>query len=84
MNLASAYPNSALSPVMMTLIAVIATGGLVRWLFLVFRAARPSSPSAARPPSEKLLVLAVQDKSAEDEQGEAGRAAASRPDRAAA
>jgi hypothetical protein len=40
MDLASAYPNSDMSALSMTLIAVVMTGTLAAWLILVFLADR--------------------------------------------
>jgi hypothetical protein len=47
MDLASAYPNSDLSALSMTLIAVVMAGTLAAWLILVFLAAR--QPRKQRP-----------------------------------
>jgi hypothetical protein len=49
-NIASAYPNSALSPLTMTVIALVVAGTLAVWLGLVFLADRePRKPTAAPP-----------------------------------
>jgi hypothetical protein len=51
MNLSSAYPNSDLSALSMTIIAVVMASTLAAWLILVFLADRQPRPRAgARPP----------------------------------
>jgi hypothetical protein len=48
MELASAYPNSALSAGAMAAIVVVMAGGLIVWLVLVFLADRKTSELSAR------------------------------------
>ena len=74
MNLASAYPNSAISPAMMAVIALVAAGTLAAWLIMVFLADRQSSAKKTPQADMPTPVLTVLDRAAEDEHGEASRA----------
>lgn len=74
MNLASAYPNSAISAAMMAVIALVAAGTLAAWLILVFLADRQSSAKKTPQADMPTPVLTVLDQAAEDEHGEAGHA----------
>jgi hypothetical protein len=75
MDLASAYPNSAISTGAMLAIALVAVGGLAIWLVLVFLADREtanlSARRAQRPVAAAGPALAGPDETAEDEQDEA-------------
>ncbi|HEX9042871.1 MAG TPA: hypothetical protein VF838_17950 [Trebonia sp.] len=72
MELASAYPNSAISGVMMAVIALVAAGTLAAWLILVFLADRQGSAKETRQPDMPAPVVAAPDPAAEDEHSEAG------------
>lgn len=63
MNVASAYPNSDLSALSMTIIAVVMVGTLAAWLILVFLAARPPRPrpGAASPQPEPHEAVWTED-----------------------
>jgi len=76
MYLATAYPDSAISPVMMTVIALVMTASLAAWLILVFLADRQSGANAARQADMSAPVLAGLGQEAEDEHSEAGHAPA--------
>lgn len=76
MDLATAYPNSAISAGAMLVIALVMTGSLALWLALVFladrKSARLSAPRAWHPAAVAGPGLAGPDETAEDEQDEAG------------
>ena len=75
MSIASAYPSDVLSPLMMAAIILAVAVGLGAWLILVFLADRQSSAKQARQAGAPTPVPAALDRAAEDEHGEAGRAA---------
>jgi hypothetical protein len=76
MDLATAYPNSAISAGAMTAIALVAVGTLAIWLIMVYLADRQRGdkeiPQAASPDGTVPKPRAA----AEDEHSEAGRAPA--------
>ena len=75
MDLASAYPNSAISTGAMLAIALVAAGSLALWLVLVFLADRRTNELSARahhPAAVTGPALAGPAKTAEDEQDAAG------------
>ena len=76
MKLASAYPSDVLSPLMMAAIVLAVAVGLGAWLILVFLADRQSGARETGQAGRPTPVPAAPDQAAEDEQGEAGRAAA--------
>jgi hypothetical protein len=89
MDLASAYPNSAISTGAMLAIALVAAGSLALWLVLVFRADRARPGQSARRAQQPPAALAGPDltgpvETAEDEQDEAGHGDAARQRQAAA
>jgi hypothetical protein len=85
MDLASAYPNSAISTGAMLVIALVMTGSLALWLGLVFLADRNRrDQSARRPATVTEPGLAAPIKTAEDEQDEAGHGDGARQRQAAA
>jgi hypothetical protein len=71
MNFASAYPNSAVSPLVMMAIGFVVVGALALWLGLVFLADRKSSEREAREADSYLVVVASPDQTAEDKHSEA-------------
>jgi hypothetical protein len=84
MYFASAYPNSALSAGLMTVIALVMASTLAIWLGLVFLADRSSRKMGA-PQADRHLAVAVRpDEAAEEEQDEAGPAPAGQRHGAAA
>jgi hypothetical protein len=77
MDLASAYPNSAISTGAMLAIALVMAGSLAFWLVMVFvadRQRRNSSARLAAGPAAELAgpVPAGPDETAEDERSGAG------------
>jgi hypothetical protein len=85
MDLASAYPNSAISTGAMLVIALVMVGSLALWLGLVFLADRSRRDRSARRPvavTEPALTEPAQ--TAEDEQDEAGHGDVARQRQAAA
>jgi hypothetical protein len=82
MNLASAYPNSALSAGALVVLALVMAVSLALWLILVFRADK-SSASGAQPAKSRLGVAAPGE-AAEDEHSDAGQIPADRRHGAAA
>jgi hypothetical protein len=76
MDLASAYPNSAISTGAMVAIALVAVGSLALWLVLVFLADRKTTELSARQVHHPAAVtgpaLAGPAKTAEDKQDAAG------------
>jgi len=88
MQLASAYPNSAISAGAMVAIALVAAGSLAFWLVMVFVADRQRRALSVRPshtPAADLVVpeprqpaLAGPDETTEDELTEAGHGDATR------
>jgi hypothetical protein len=84
MYLASAYPNSALSAGLMTIIALVMAGALAIWLGLVFLADRTSRRDATPQAGSDLAVVTHPDGAAEDDQNGACPAPADRRHEAAA
>jgi ABC-type nickel/cobalt efflux system permease component RcnA len=76
MDLASAYPDSAISAWMMTVIALVMVACLAAWLILVFRADSRGSARKTRQAAMPAPAPAGPDRAAEDEHGEAGHAPA--------
>jgi hypothetical protein len=77
MDLASAYPNSAISAGAMLAIALVTAGSLAIWLVMVFLADRKTTDVSARRAPQPVAAaagpaLAGTDETAEDEQDEAG------------
>jgi len=68
MYLASAYPNSALSAGLMTVIAFVMAGTLAIWLGLVFLADRSSRKKGAPLADSHLAVAGRPDEAGEEEQ----------------
>jgi ABC-type nickel/cobalt efflux system permease component RcnA len=82
MNLASAYPDSALSAGAMTVLVFVMVISLALWLILVFRADKSSTKDTQQAKS-RLDVAAPAD-TAEDGHSGAGHASADRRHGAAA
>ncbi len=76
MDVASAYPNSAISGTMMAVIALVMTACLAAWLILVFLADSHGSAKETRQADAPAPMLAGLDPAAEDEHSEAGHAPA--------
>ncbi len=76
MDVASAYPNSAISGAMMAVMIVVMLGTLAAWLILVFLADSHGSARETRQADVPTPVLAALDPAAEDEHSEAGHASA--------
>ena len=77
MDLATAYPNSAISTGAMLAIALVAVSTLAIWLVLVFLADRKTSRVSVRRAQQPVAAaagpaLAGPDHTAEDEQEESG------------
>ena len=72
MNIASAYPDSALSAGALLILAVVMAISLALWLILVFRADK-SSARDPRPAKSHLNVAAPREP-AEDRHSDTGRA----------
>jgi uncharacterized membrane-anchored protein len=67
MNIASAYPNSAISAGAMTLVALVVVGTLAFWLVMVFAADRMRRTENSRAASNPDVVVALPAAAAEDE-----------------
>ena len=84
MNLASAYPNSAISAGAMMAIAFVMVAVLAFWLIMVYAADRQGSKDNARTVDSHLTPVAGPHEEAEDRQSEAGTAPADQRHGAAA
>jgi hypothetical protein len=73
MDIASAYPNSALPAWELVLLAVVMAGSLALWLILVFRADRSSARDSGQATGH--LGVAAPDETAEDKLSAADHAA---------
>jgi len=78
MNVASAYPNSALPAGTILAIALVAVASLACWLVLVFLADRAGRNDGQRDRT-RLPVMAPPDEAAQDKESGAGLAPADRP-----
>jgi hypothetical protein len=78
MDVASAYPNSALSGWTIMAIAFVALASLACWLVLVFLADRATGNVGQRDRA-RLPVVAPPDGAAQDKESDAGLAQADRP-----
>lgn len=76
MNLASAYPNSAISAGAMMAIAFVMVAVLAFWLIMVYVADRPSVKDNAEPADSTLTPVAGRHEETEDGQSGADTAPA--------
>jgi hypothetical protein len=76
MDIASAYPNSALPAGALVILAVVMVAGLALWIILVFRADQSSASDSGR--AKRHLGVAGSPGAAEDRHSDAGRVPAGR------
>jgi hypothetical protein len=84
MELASAYPDSAISAGAMVAIAIVAVATIAIWLVAVFLADRKTTQLSAGRAQRPAAAVTGPDATAEDEHNEAGYGDVARPHRAAA
>ena len=73
MDIASAYPNSALPAWELVMLAVVMAASLALWLILVFRAEKSSARGTGQ--AKGHLAVAAPDGTAEDKHSDADHAA---------